>query len=880
MMRRILLLLLLGAIVCSPGSVHSQEPVRVIILPIDVYAGKDMDYLANQIPKVLGDQLKAAGAVVLLPNPDVIQSLSENRGKASEIRRTGLETGADYVIWGSFTLLGKAYSIDAHLLKTTGTEPAQALYAEAVGIENLLSSVSAIGRDVELKIFRREKVARVVIQGNKRIESEAILRRISTGPGDVYLAKNLAEDLRAIYQMGYFEDIRVESEASPDGKVIIFNVTEKPTIRAIRVKGAKRGYKEKEIKENLDIKTGSILNVATIQKNLQRIENLYKEENYHNVVVTYEVEPKENNQADVIFNVKEGAKVRIRKITFEGNEAFKDKQLKKAIKTSEKGMLSFIFGSGELNREDLEQDVASLTAFYQNKGYIQARVGDPEVEFKDQWIYITFKIMEGERYKTGNVIIEGDLILPKADLMKQIRITGEEYYSREVVRNDVLKIKEIYSDDGYAYADVIPRIKQNPEKKEVDISYTIDKGNLVYFERIIIGGNTRTRDKVIRRELNVYEQELYSGRRLRKGVARLYRLDYFEDVKVNTSKGSAEDLMILNIDVTEKSTGQFTFGGGYSTTESLFVSASIAQRNLFGRGQKLQLKGELGGRTTRFSLSFTEPWLFDIPLSAGGDLYSWLFAFDQYDKDSIGGLARFSYPVFEYTRAYVAYGYDISEVRNIDETAAFSIKELEGVNVTSSLTGELRYDSRDKRFNPSKGSNHAGSIEYAGGLLGGDVGFTKVRAETGWIFPSVWDHTWFVHAEGGIVAQNSGQLLPDDEKFYLGGMNSVRGFDFQGIFALDAEGNKIGGTSFVQGNLEYRIPLVKKAGFIGVLFFDVGQVYGDEEPVGGPTRESYGLGIRWFSPMGPIRLEYGIILDPLPNEPSGGNFGFSMGAAF
>jgi len=879
-MRKILLLLIIGIVWCFPGQACAEEPVRVIILPFDVYASDDLGYLATQIPKVLGDQLKAAGAVVLVPASEVLESLSENRGNAAELRRSGMEMGADYVIWGSFTLLGKAYSIDAYLLNTTGTQPPQSLFAEAVGMENLLSSVNAIGRDVELKIFRREKVARVVIKGNQRIESEAILRRIKTGTGDVYLAKNLAEDLRAIYQMGYFEDIRVESEVSPEGKVVIFTVTEKPTIRVIRVKGAKRGYKEKEIKENLDIKTGSILNIFNLQKNVQRIENLYKEKNFHNVVVTYEVEPKDNNQADIIFRIQEGAKVRIKTIAFEGNDAFSDKKLKKTIKTSEKGLFSFLFGSGELNREDLEQDVAMLTAYYQNHGYIQARVGDPVVEFKDEWIYITFKIMEGERFKTGRVTIEGDLIKPKEELMEQIKITQEEYYSREVVRNDVLKLKEIYSDDGYAYADIIPRIKRNPEKLEVNISYGVNKGELVYFERIIIGGNTKTRDKVIRRELNVYEQELFSGKRLKKGVASLYRLDYFEDVKVNTSKGSAENLMILNLDVTEKSTGQFMFGGGYSGTEGFFVTASIAQRNLFGRGQRLQLKGEVGGRTTRFSLSFTEPWLFDIPLSAGGDVYSWLFEYDQYDKDSVGGLARFSYPVFPYTRAYVAYGYDISEVDDIASDAALSIQELEGVNTTSSLTGELRYESRDKRFNPSKGSTHSGSIEYAGGLLGGDVGFTKVKAETGWVVPFIWKHRWFFHAEAGHVAQNGDQLLPDYEKFYLGGMNSVRGFDFQGIYAVDEQGNKIGGNSYVQGNIEYRVPLVESAGLIGVLFLDVGQVYGDQDPVGGPLRESAGLGIRWFSPVGPIRLEYGFILDPLPDEPAGGQFQFSMGSAF
>ena len=879
-MRRIWLLMVLGLAWCFPVEAYPEEPVRVIVLPFDVYASEDLGYLATQIPKVLGDQLKAAGAVVLIPESRPLQSLIENRGNAEALRRRGLEMGADYVMWGSFTLLGKAYSIDVYLLKTTGSEPALSLYTEDLGMENLLSSVSTIGRDVELKIFRREKVARVVIKGNQRIESEAILRRIKTGTGDVYLAKNLAEDLRAIYQMGYFEDIRVESEVSPEGKVVIFTVTEKPTIRVIRVKGAKRGYKEKDIKENLDIKTGSILNIFNLQKNVQRIENLYKEKNFHNVEVTYEVLPKDNNQADIIFNIKEGAKARIRKIAFEGNEAFSDKKLKKTIRTSEKGFLSFIFGSGELNREDLEQDVAMLTAYYQNHGYIRARVGDPVVDFKDEWIYITFKIMEGERFSTGNVTIVGDLIKPKEELMKQVKITREEFYSREVVRNDVLKIKEIYSDEGYAYADVFPRIKQNPETLEVDIAYTIDKGSLVYFERIIIGGNTRTRDKVIRRELNVYEQELFSGRRMKRGVANLYRLDYFEDVKVKTSKGSADNLMILNLDVTEKSTGQFVFGGGYSSTENFFVTASIAQRNLFGRGQRLQFKGELGGRTTRFSLSFTEPWLFDIPLAAGGDIYSWLFSYDQYDKDSFGGLARFSYPVWAYTRAYVAYGYDISDVKNISDGAVRSIKELEGVNTTSSITGELRYESRDRPFNPSKGSSHSGSIEYAGGLLGGDVGFTKVMAETGWVVPFFFNHTWFFHAEVGHVSQNGDQLLPDYEKFYLGGMNSVRGFDFQGIFAVDEDGNKIGGNSYVQGNIEYRLPLVESAGLVGVLFLDVGQVYGEQDPVGGPLRESAGLGIRWFSPVGPIRLEYGFILDPLPNEPTGGQFQFSMGSAF
>jgi outer membrane protein insertion porin family len=337
--------------------------------------------------------------------------------------------------------------------------------------------------------------------------------------------------------------------------------------------------------------------------------------------------------------------------------------------------------------------------------------------------------------------------------------------------------------------------------------------------------------------------------------------------------------MILKIDVTEKPTGMFSFGGGYSSVEHLFAMASISQRNLFGRGQVLQLKAELGGVTTRYNLSFTEPWLFDIPLSAGFDLYNWKTEYDTYDRDSIGGGVRFSYPVFDFVRAYISYAYDNADISNISESASDSIKDLEGINITSSVTAGLRYDSRDRVFNPTEGSKHSISVEYAG--LGGNIAFTKYLAETGWYIPLFWDTVGFLHGKTGHVRENSGGKLPDYERFYLGGMNSLRGFDWQDIHVLDEDGREIGGNKFVQFNVEYLIPLLKDVGVVGVIFFDAGNVYNESEKLDlGNLRKSAGYGFRWYSPMGPMRIENGYILDPKEGESKGGRWEFSMGSAF
>jgi outer membrane protein insertion porin family len=681
--------------------------------------------------------------------------------------------------------------------------------------------------------------------------------------------------------MGYFDDIQIEAETQPDGIIVTLKIKEKPTLRRVSFSGSSWAFKEEEIEEVITAKRGAILNINVIQNDMDRITELYKEENYHNVKVDYKIYERKDNQADLEYIIEGGEKFQIERIQFEGNSAFSNKELKSEMMTAESNILSWFTSAGDLNENNLEQDVARLTSFYKNNGYMQARVGEPVVNFIGNEIEITIKIDEGPRFKVGTVAVTGDLILPEEKLSASLKISQEEFYNREIIRNDVLKITDLYANRGFAYVDVAPSTEQDSEKLVVDITFDIKKGQEVYFEEIIISGNTKTRDKVIRRQLRVYEQERFSSMRLKRSVRNLYRLDFFEDVKVDTTKGSADDKMILKIDVTEKSTGAFSFGAGYGNVESLYATLSIAERNLFGRGQRLELKGAFGSKTQNINLSFTEPYIYDIPLSGTLSFYNWKYSFGAYDKDSFGAGLSFSYPIFSYTRARLGYIYDLANISNIDDSAPDSIQELDGENVKSSIKSSLRYDSRDNAFVPSEGQSHGVSFEFAG--LGGDIGFMKYIADTAVYIPLFWEFVLAPHLEGGYVNKTHEKKLPDYEKFYLGGIGSLRGFERDDLAPKDDEGNSIGGDKYVQFNLDLTFPLVKTQGVFGGLFFDTGRVYDDEEDIEfdpGDLRQSAGLGIRWLSPMGPVRLEYGWILDPKDTDKNSGNWEFSMASAF
>ncbi len=630
--------------------VSAQQPVSVVIMPFEIHAQDDLSYLEKQIPQAIKTILDQEGADVLIYETISISSWKKLAESRTEIRNIGIQTGADYIVWGSLTLLGQSFSLDVKLLGSEDVEEASAFTAEGEGIENLSSSVNELVQELGLKLFKRQKMVEILVTGNNRIEEDAVRRVIKIKEGDLYNLKDITDALKAVFKMGYFDDIRVEAQNVAGGKAITFRITEKPTVRNILVKGNTWVYDDEDIKEVLTIRKGSILNTNIIQGDMRRIEELYKEKNYHNVKVSFNVYARKEFQADIEYNIEEGEKFQIRKINFVGNSDISAEELKDLMSTSEKGIFSWLTSSGDFNQENLNQDAAKLSAFYHNNGYVQARVGEPEVNFEEDGIVINIRVDEGPQFKVGEVTMAGDLIIPQEQLLERLKISGQEYYSREMIRLDVITLTDIYADEGYAYVDITPRIDQDAENLAVNIIFDIEKGKQVYFEEITIGGNTKTRDKVIRRQLKVYEQELYGGQRLKRSVRNLFRLDYFEDVKVKTTKGSGDDKMRLRLDVIEKNTGAFSVGAGFGNVENFFLTTSIAERNLFGRGQTLSLKGQLGSTTTRFTLSFTEPWLFDIPLSAGVDIYNWSYDFSDYDRDSIGAKLRFGYPILGYNR--------------------------------------------------------------------------------------------------------------------------------------------------------------------------------------------------------------------------------------
>ncbi|MCP4630723.1 MAG: outer membrane protein assembly factor BamA [bacterium] len=857
----------------------AQQTVRVVILPFTINAQEDLSYLQKEIPQAIKNQLEQEGAKVLVIDRATFDSRNMQVGNIKDILTIGLETGTDYIVWGSLTWIGQNFSLDAKLLVPAETEKPQNFSAEGEGVENLIGTLTNLVSELGLKLFQREKIVEVRIKGNNRIEEDAIRRVLKVKTGDVLNPKDISDEIKTVYKMGYFDDIRVETQSGPQGNIITFIITEKPTVRSLLVDGNTWVFDDDEIKEELTLRKGSILNINIIQNDMRRIEELYKEKNFYNVKVGFKVYPKKDNQADIEYVIEEGDKLQIKKIEFQGNNAFSSGKLKRMMGTSEKGLLSFITNSGDLKQEQLTQDASRLTAFYHNNGYLQARVGEPEVIFEEDGIVVTIRLVEGSQFKVGTIAMAGDLIIPEDQLLEKIKISDEEYYNRETLRLDVIELTDIYSDEGYAYADIAPRIAENPEELVVDITFDINKGKQVYFEEIIIGGNTKTRDKVIRRQLQVYEQELYSGRRLKRSVRNLYRLDFFEDIKVNTVKGNADDKMRLRIDVAEKRTGAFSFGAGYGNVENMFLTASISEKNLFGRGQILALKGQLGTKTTRFTLSFTEPWFLDIPLSAGADIYNWAYSFDSYNKDSIGGKLRLGYPLFDFTRGYLSYIYDIADIHNVSSDASNLIKRDAGENIKSSIEARIKYDSRDNLFHPTGGSMHNVTYEFAG--LGGNVGFNKVVGETGWYFPLILKTVGVLHSRAGYVKELDGKTLPDYERFYMAGIDALRGFERGDLSPRDEDGNEIGGNKFVQFNAELRFPLVPQAGAYGVAFFDTGDIYSTEEDIElDNLRESAGLGVRWLSPMGPVRLEYGWILDPKPSDSASGNWEFSMASAF
>jgi len=728
-------------------------------------------------------------------------------------------------------------------------------------------------------VFSQEfpPVNSIEVRGLKRIEEAAVKSKITQKTGEPLSAEKTTNDIKDIYKMGYFDDVKVELEPLEGGVRVIYLIKEKPTIISIDFQGNKK-YEDSDLKDKITITANSIADTVLIQDNAEKLRAFYEEEGYYLSKIVPVVKKMNEDEVTLTYQIEEGPKVKIKSIVIEGNKAITKKEIKKAMRTSEWWLFSFITSSGYYKKEEMSFDIERIRNVYFNKGYIKVAVSDPKIQLTEdkKGMIISIMISEGEQYSISSVDITGNKAFTEGELRAKIKSAPKNIFNRSTLRNDVTAIGEMYSEKGHAVVNVAPDLVPDEAKKQVKITYKIEEGGIYKIGRIDISGNIKTRDKVIRREIRLDEGDTFNSKLLKRSYERLNNLNFFETVDIQTKPKTEEKLVDLDVKVKEKPTGMLTVGGGYSSVDGLIATADVTQANLFGTGRLIKLKGEFGGKSTAYSLGYRDPWFLDKELLFGTDVYRTTRKYSAFDRKTVGFDLLFGKSFSEYWRGDVTYNFENVLIENVSADASARIKEQEGKKITSSITPAIVRDSRNNIFDPHTGSKNLFYVTYAG--LGGDNYFLKSGVESSWFFPVTEETTLAFRGRYGQATGLFNKPFPLYERFYVGGIYTVRGLGFGEAGPRDTNGDLIGGEKQVIFNAEYIFPIVSELKFKGVTFFDAGRAF-DSFSNFGDVKYTGGAGIRWFSPIGPIRLEWGHNLNQKPGETKS-KWEFTFGSAF
>lgn len=737
-------------------------------------------------------------------------------------------------------------------------------------------------------------VERVEITGNVRVEEDAIRVHLETQPGAPLDPAVVDRDVRAIYAMGFFDQVRVETAPAAGGRVVVtVRVDERPLIRSVEITGNEK-LDRAELEGALKLRPYVILDPEKARQGVAAARKLYADKGYLDAEIRWTTRPVGDNEVDVVYTVSEGRPVRVQRIEFEGNEAFSDRRLRRLLQTSTAWILTPLTGAGNLNRHVLRTDVERLTAFYYDNGYVTVRVDEPRIDRVDDGLVVTIKVDEGRQFAVGQVEIVGEnLPADVAELRAELGTKPGDTFRASALRDDVQRLTERLSDDGFAFATVEPDTRIDPDAGVVDVRFAVDRGRPVIVDRIEITGNTKTRDEVIRREMRLQEQELFSGTQLRRSREALQRLGFFQEVNVTTRRGQTADRMNVVVDVKEAQTGAFSAGAGFSSADALLFNVRIQENNLFGRGQRLVFNVDIGSIRRNVILSFTEPYLFGSPLTAGIDAFTWRLRFEDFARTGTGGSLSATYPVsafgwrslrgfsLEDVRLGLAYRAERAEISDLESTATTSIRLEEGTTFISSVTPSVSRNTLNHAFDPTAGSLQQFSLEVAG--LGGER-FLKAEGLGRWYYTflrsrALGDFTYALGLSGGYGIGDrglTGDELPLFERYFPGGINSIRGFEVRTLGPRELRKNTrgviissapVGGSVQLIANNEIIFPIVPAIGLKGVLFVDVGNAYAVAEEVSWEeTVAAAGGGVRWLSPLGPLRVEVGVPLKDRPRD--------------
>lgn len=738
-------------------------------------------------------------------------------------------------------------------------------------------------------------VKAIDIQGNKSIGTAQILARIKTRVGEKYQEAVVSDDLKRLYNTGHFSDVQIDHQPLDDGYKVIVRLKEKPIVDEITFSKI-RYYSARFLLSKMKTKKDKFLDNKTLKDDINTIADLYKKKGLTQVKVDVEsLLDDATNKASLHFIIREGFKVKIKRIYVYGNIAYPDKKILKVMKSR----WAWVFGSGLLKEDVLEQDMTAIQSFYEKNGFLDTKATYVIEPLYQGLVNVNVTIQEGKRYYVGDVSFSGNVILSDYDIKSRLKnLIGGNVFSHEKMQEDISSIREAYFDRGYISALVEESTSFNTQTGKVDVKISIREGKLVYINKIKIQGNAHTRDIVVRRELRMYPGDQFDGTKLRTSKGRLKDLGYFEDVGYDIEDTTQEDLKDLVVQVKEAKTGSFSFGGGYSTVDKLVGFVEVEQKNFdisnwssfTGGGQDLRLRAQIGSAQRNFLLSFTEPWLFDHPVSAGFDLYYTVNLRDNstgfaYDQKNLGGDLRLGKSFNDNLSVGSVYRLEQIKISNLDSNASSVLAEQVGTSLVSSLGFSVTNDYRDSKLSPTKGWAITNSADLAGGPLGGDKNFYRLQTSGEYYYPvRINGVTTVLEISGrtGIVQPYPNTPhVPIFERYFTGGQDSIRGYDERAVGPLDPKTNDaIGGDALLLGSVEYTVPIIEI--IKGAVFFDTGNVWDKVRHYGtGSLKSGTGFGLRVKTPIGPIKLDYGIPLDTVPgNTKKSGKFYFSVSRGF
>jgi outer membrane protein insertion porin family len=742
---------------------------------------------------------------------------------------------------------------------------------------------------------------RVEGKGEREIDVESVMAYISTRPGDEFSHQGITQDIRNLRKSNRFSFVDVVRESTLDGLIITYIVHEKPRIRRLRISGADE-ISNKKLRELLELGVGDFVDDATLGVKTRKIVDEYNKKLYPFAKVTWTIDVDDNTGlADVEILIKEGTQAGVGEIVFEGNTVFTARELRNKMQQKERRWYSWITGSGVFNPDLLATSLNTIKFMYLDKGYLDVRVSEPQVmENNKEKIVVLIEIFEGQQYAYGTVSLTGVTKFPDNSIFELIRFEPGKAASASEIQEAAQRIQQYYGRRGYIATRVKVERDANPVSGIVDLTFVVSEGQLSYIRDVNIIGNTRTQDKVIRRELAVYPGEVLNESKVKTSEQRLRNLGFFSFVNSTYESTTRPGYYDVTFDVEEKKTGQFMVGAGFSSVDKLigFVELGQGNFNLFGwprftgAGQKIKLRASFGTERRDYEISFVEPWFLDRKLSLGVDLFQneSRYYSDEYDQKNTGGSVSLTKPVSAYDRLTLSYSLQQIEVYDVADDASDYIRREEGSNLQSTLGLVLLHDTRDNYFVPNRGNRTKLAGSLSGGPLGADIDMYRLSTKTSQFWPIWFDHIISFRGEVAVVAPYG----DDDEvrifdRLYLGGPRTMRGFAYREVGVKDLKYNdegqvidteSIGGQTLAFGTLEYIIPVWTKVRLVG--FYDMGMVYEDAyslkgQDYTGDYNSDWGVGVRFDIPGFPLRLSYGWPIKAGEYNDGNGQWNFLIG---